>query len=78
MQVRSPPHLRMYAHIMRVPFENRVLSGILDPNREEVTDSWIKLHNKGPDDLYSSQNIIWYDQINEDKIGRTCGMHEED
>jgi hypothetical protein len=28
------------------------------PNREEVTDSWIKLHNKGLDDLYCSQNII--------------------
>jgi len=44
-----------------------VLSGILDPNREEVTDSWIELHNKGFDD-----------QINEDARGRACGMHEED
>jgi len=43
---------------MRVLFENQVLSGILDPNREEVTASWIKLHSKGLDDLYSSQNII--------------------
>lgn len=35
-----------------------MLSGILDPNGEEVTDSWIELHNKGFDALYSSQNII--------------------
>jgi len=38
--------------------DNWVLSGILDPNREEVTDSWIEQNNKGFDDLYSSQNII--------------------
>jgi len=37
----------MNTHIVRVLFENRVLSRILDPNMEEVTDSWIKLHNKG-------------------------------
>jgi hypothetical protein len=43
---------------MRGPFENWVLSGILDPNREEVTESWIKLHNKELHDLYSSQNTI--------------------
>jgi hypothetical protein len=40
-----------------MPFETQMLSGMLGPNKEEVTDSWIKLHNKGLDDLYSSQNI---------------------
>lgn len=48
----------MNTHITGVPFENWVLSGILVPNRQEVTDNWIKLHNKGLDDLYSPQNII--------------------
>ena len=47
----------MNTHITGVPFENWVLSAILVRNREQVTDSSIKLHNKGLDDLYSSQNI---------------------
>jgi hypothetical protein len=35
---------------MRV-FENRVLRGIFEPKRDEVTGEWRKLHNKELHDL---------------------------
>jgi len=57
MQVRSPVCTLKDEHT-HCESDNWVLSGILDPNREEETDSRIELHNKGFDDLYSSQNII--------------------
>jgi hypothetical protein len=38
-------------------FENRVLTRILEPKREETTGEWRKLHNEEPNDLYSSPNI---------------------
>jgi hypothetical protein len=38
--------------------ENRVLRGLLDPKRDEVTGEWRKLHNEEINDLYCSQNII--------------------
>jgi hypothetical protein len=34
-----------------------VLSGILYPSKEEVTESWVEPHNNGFDNMYSSQNI---------------------
>jgi hypothetical protein len=39
-------------------FENRVLSRIFGPKRDEVTGGWRKLHNEGLHDLYSSPSII--------------------
>jgi hypothetical protein len=39
-------------------FENRVLSRIFVPRRDEVTGEWRKLHNKELHDLYSSPSII--------------------
>ena len=39
-------------------FENRVLSRIIGPKRNEVTDEWRKLHNEEFNDLYSSPNIF--------------------
>jgi len=39
-------------------FENRVLSGIFGPKRDEVTGEWRKLHNEELNDLYSSLNIV--------------------
>jgi hypothetical protein len=39
-------------------FENRVLSRIFGPNRDEVTGEWRKLHNEELHDLYSSSSII--------------------
>ena len=42
---------------MRV-FENRVLRRIFEPNRNEVTGEWRKLHNDELNDLYFSLNIV--------------------
>ena len=42
---------------MRV-FENRVLSGIFGPKRDELTGEWRKLHTEELNDLYSSPNIV--------------------
>jgi hypothetical protein len=39
-------------------FENRLLSSIFGPKRDEVTGEWRKLHNEELTDLYSSPNII--------------------
>jgi hypothetical protein len=44
-------------HKLRV-FEKRVLRRIFVPKRDEVTESWRKLHNKELHTLYSSPNII--------------------
>jgi hypothetical protein len=38
--------------------ENRVLSGIFAPERDEVTGEWRKLHNEELNDLYCSPNIV--------------------
>jgi hypothetical protein len=39
-------------------FENRVLSRIFGPRRDEVTGEWRKLYNEELHDLYSSPSII--------------------
>jgi len=39
-------------------FENRVLSRIFGPMRDEVKGEWIKLHNEELNDLYCSTNIV--------------------
>jgi hypothetical protein len=39
-------------------FENRVLRGMVWPQREEVTGGWIKWRNKELHDLYRSPDII--------------------
>jgi len=39
-------------------FENRVLRRVFEPNREEVTGEWRKLHNEELNDLYSLPNIV--------------------
>jgi hypothetical protein len=44
-------------HRLRV-FENRVLRRIFGPKRDEVTGEWMKLHNEGLHNLYSSPDII--------------------
>jgi hypothetical protein len=47
----------MEKHRLRV-FENKVLSRIFGPKRDEVTGGWRKLHNEELHDLYSSPGII--------------------
>jgi hypothetical protein len=44
-------------HRLRV-FENRVLTRIFGPKRDEVTGEWRKMHNEELHILYSSPNII--------------------
>ena len=44
-------------HRLRL-FENRVLSRIFRPKREDLTGDWRKLHNEEHNDLYSSPNIV--------------------
>jgi hypothetical protein len=39
-------------------FENRVLSRIFGPKRDEVTGGWRKLHYEDLHNLYSSPSII--------------------
>ena len=39
-------------------FENRVLSRVFGPKRDEVTGEWRKLHNEEFSDLYSLPNIV--------------------
>jgi hypothetical protein len=39
-------------------FENRVLRRISGPKRDEVRESWGKLHNEELHNLYSSPSII--------------------
>jgi len=39
-------------------FENQVLRRIFGPKRDKVTREWRKLHNKEPNDLYSSPNFV--------------------
>jgi hypothetical protein len=39
-------------------FENRVLSRIFGPKRDEVTGEWRKLHEEELNNQYSSPNIV--------------------
>ena len=39
-------------------FENRVLTGIFGPKRDEITGEWRKLHNEELRDIYSLPNIV--------------------
>jgi len=39
-------------------FDNRVLSGIFGPKRDEVTGEWRKLQNEELNDPYCSPNIV--------------------
>jgi hypothetical protein len=61
-------------HRLRV-FENRVLSRVFGPKRDEVTGEWRRLHNKKIYDLYSSQNIIWGDQSNKNEMDGACSTY---
>jgi hypothetical protein len=38
-------------------FENRLVGRIFEPEMEEVTGDWIRLHNEELHNLYTSPNI---------------------
>jgi hypothetical protein len=40
-------------------FQNRVLSRVFGPKREEGVGNWRRLHNEELHNLYTSPNIIW-------------------
>ena len=39
-------------------FENRVLRRVFGPERDEVTEEWVKLNNEKLNDLYCSPDIV--------------------
>jgi hypothetical protein len=54
-------------------FENRVLSKIFGPERDEEIGGWRNLHNEELHNLYCSRSIIRI--IKEDEMSRTCGTN---
>jgi hypothetical protein len=54
-----------------IVFENKVLSRIFGPRRNEVTRECRKLHNEEVSDLYSSQKHNSSNQIEKD-MGGSC------
>jgi hypothetical protein len=58
-------------------FENRVLSRIFGPKRNEVTGEWRKLYNAELNDLYSSPNILRVIKSKRMRwVGHVAGMGE--
>jgi hypothetical protein len=43
-------------------FDNRMLSRIFGPKRDEAAGKWSKLHTEEPNDLYSSSDI-WLNKL---------------
>ena len=39
-------------------FENRMLRGMFEPKRDEVTGEWRKMHNEELNDVYCSRRIV--------------------
>jgi hypothetical protein len=64
-------------HRLRV-FENRGLSRIFGPERDEVKGEWIKLHIEELHSLYSSTNVIRMIKIKEDEMDGAYSMHGGD
>jgi hypothetical protein len=59
-------------HKVRV-FENRVLSRIFGPQREDLAGGWRTLHNEELHNLNASPNIMVTQA--EDEMGGTCSAH---
>jgi hypothetical protein len=61
-------------HRLRV-FENRMLTRIFGPKRDEVAGEWRKLHNEELCGLYSSPSIIRIIKFRRIKWGRACSTN---
>jgi hypothetical protein len=59
-------------HRLRV-FENRLLTRIFRPKRDEVAGGWRKLHREELHNLYSSPSIN--DKVKKDEMGRECSTN---
>ena len=59
-------------------FENRVLTRIFGPKRDEVTGEWRKLHNEELSDLYSSPNIVRVINSTMRRVGHVARMGENE
>ena len=57
-------------------FENRVLRRIFEPNRDEVTGEWRKLHYEELNDLYCSPNIVRVIKSRMKWVGHVARMGE--
>jgi hypothetical protein len=55
--------------------ENRVLSRIFGPKRDEVTGEWRRLHNEELYDLYSLTKYYLGDQIEKNEMGGAYSMY---
>jgi hypothetical protein len=58
-------------------FENRVLSRIFGPKRDEVTGEWRKLHNEELHDLYSSPTILRVTKYEKNEMVGACSTDGE-
>jgi hypothetical protein len=56
-------------------FENRVLSWIFGPKRDEVKGDWRRLHNEELNDLYSSPNIVRVIKTEKNEMGGACSTY---
>jgi hypothetical protein len=54
--------------------KNRVLRNKYVPGREEVAGGWRQLHMRRSTDTYTSSNIFWGDQM-EEEMGVACRMY---
>jgi hypothetical protein len=62
LTLRKEPRLRV--------FENRVLTRIVGPKKNEVTEEWRGLHNRAFYDLYSAPTLI---RVIKSRIMRQAG-----
>ena len=58
LRYRQNKHWNLIEVRKRNMFENKVLRRIFEPQRDEVTGDWSKIHNEELNDLYCSPNIF--------------------
>jgi hypothetical protein len=65
-------------------FENRVLSRIFEPNREDMAGGWRRLNNEELHDLYTLPNIVssiksrrmrWVAHVAQNGVDENCMQH---